>query len=129
MLTGGEDQGDQAVPLRTAYDRRDDAVVVHVSGEVDSATAPELRVQLIAAFADAAAGEVPVVVDLTGVRFFASIGLSLLVEYHQLGIRQGTPLRVVTPARSMVRALRATTLDQLLELYAELPEALAGNSS
>lgn len=125
MFTDGEHHGDHAAPLRAACERRDDAVVVHVSGEVDSTTAPVLREQLTAAFADAAADRVPVVVDLTEVRFFASIGLSLLVEHHQLGARQGTPLRVVAPAGNMLRALRATTLDRVLELYAELPEALA----
>lgn len=125
----GEYRGDQAVPLRAEHERRGDVVVIRVSGEIDPVTAPVLRERLSAAFTDAASGKGAVVVDLTAVDFVTSIGLSLLVEYHLLGDRQGTPLRVVAPARNMLRALRATTLDQLLELYPSLPQALAGTSS
>jgi anti-sigma B factor antagonist len=57
------------------------------------------------------------------------VGLSLLVQYHQVGVRQGTPLRVVAPARNPLRALRATMLDQTLNLYPTVPEAVAAPPS
>lgn len=130
MSTGQEQQGQQDEPLRIRRERRGDVIVVSMSGDVDAATAPVVREQLAAAFAEAAAdGKVPVVADLTAVDFFASAGMALLVEYHQLGVRQGTPLRVVAPARSPLRALRAATLDRLLRLYPSLPEAIADTSS
>jgi anti-sigma B factor antagonist len=98
---------------------------VSATGQVDSHTAPDLREELAAAFAETAGTRRPVLVDLAGVDFLASIGLSLLVEYHLLGARQGTPLRVVAPARNPLRALRATMLDQTLDLYRTMSEALA----
>ncbi|WP_051766612.1 STAS domain-containing protein [Saccharothrix syringae] len=121
MATGGE----YVEQLRVEREHRDDVVVVLVSGELDSTTEPRLREELTAAFAGAAVSGVPVVVDLTGVGFFASVGMALLVEHHRLGVRRGTPLRVVAPARSPLRALRAAQLDQVLDLYPDLPSALA----
>jgi anti-sigma B factor antagonist len=126
---GDERHGEQAEPVRAEREDRGGALVVRVTGQVDSHTAPEFDEQLAAAFADAAGSRSPVVVDLTAVDFLASVGLSLLVQYHQIGVRQGTPLRVAAPARNPLRALRATMLDQTLELYRSVPEALAATSS
>ncbi|MDX8035304.1 STAS domain-containing protein [Lentzea sp. BCCO 10_0856] len=111
-----------APPLKVDTEQLDAAVVLRAEGEVDSYTADLLRDKLSTAFS---AG-LPVVLDLSAVAFFASAGLSVLVEYHQLGEERDTPLRLVTPAGSVLRALRATTLNETLELYFSLPEALAG---
>lgn len=121
-MTG--DEGGVA-PLRVDTERQADAVLLRVAGEVDSYTAPELRDRMAEAFADAQPAGLPVVVDLSGIVFFGSSGLSVLVDYHTIGVDQGTPLRLVAPAGSVLRALRATTLDQMLELYFSVPEALA----
>lgn len=107
-------------PLAVDTERRDEAVVLRAAGEVDSYTAAELRASLDEAFA--AAGELPVVLDLSGVTFFASSGLSVLVEYHV----RGMPLRLVSPSGSVLRALRATTLHEELDLYLNLADALRG---
>lgn len=109
--------------LRVERQHRDDAVVVSAHGEVDGTNVSLLRDEVAAAFAEARA--VPVVVDLTDVGFFSSIGMALLVEHHRLGEDRSTPLRVVAPARSPLRALRAARLDQVLDLYPDLPTALA----
>ncbi|GGP54219.1 anti-sigma factor antagonist [Saccharothrix coeruleofusca] len=124
MVSNDQPDPDYTEPLRVGREQRERAVLVHATGEVDPSTAPLLREQLTAAFEDAGTSRLPVVVDLSGVSFFASVGLSLLVEHHQQGQRQGTPLRVVAPARTMLRALRATTLNQLLDLYPTLTDAL-----
>lgn len=108
--------------LKVDAERRDTAVVLRAEGEVDSYTAGLLRDQLAAAFSTG----LPVVLDLSRVEFFASAGLSVLVEYHLLGDDRGTPLRLVSPAGSVLRALRATTLNEMLELYFGLEEALQG---
>jgi len=112
-------------PLTVHTERRAEAVVLLAEGEVDSYTAPMLRDRLAEAFTDAAAARIPVVLDVSGVEFFASSGLSVLVEYHTLGADQGTPLRLVSPSGSVLRALRATMLNEVLELYFSLTEALA----
>ncbi|MFD4676118.1 STAS domain-containing protein [Lentzea sp. NPDC058450] len=97
-----------------------DVVVLRAEGEVDSYTAELLRDKLSEAYG---AG-VPIVLDLSGVEFFASIGLSVLVEYHQRGEERGTALRLVSPRGSVLRALKATTLNETLDLYVDLDAAL-----
>jgi anti-sigma B factor antagonist len=118
------DKGYRAGQLRVEWESRDGAVVVSAVGDVDSETAASFRAGLAAAFTEAEGG-VPVVVDLTGVRFFASVGMALLVEHHRLGEDRGTPQRVVASAGSPLRALRAARLDQALDLYPDLAAALA----
>ncbi|MEV6238382.1 STAS domain-containing protein [Lentzea sp. NPDC051838] len=110
--------------LETKTEQRDHAVILQVTGEVDSYTAPELHEHLAAAFTEAARLGFAVVLDMTGVVFLSSSGLSVLVEYHQRGDDSGTPLRVVAPAGSVLRALRATTLNELLELHDTVAQAL-----
>ncbi|GAB2847525.1 STAS domain-containing protein [Lentzea nigeriaca] len=111
-------------PLQTEAERRENAVILRVTGEVDSYTAPLLHDHLAEVFTEAAGRAV--VLDMTGVSFLASSGLSVLVEYHTRGVDEGTPLRVVAPAGSVLRALRATTLNEMIELYGTVSEALAG---
>lgn len=110
-------------PLEMEAERRDNAVVLRVSGEVDSYTAPLLHERLDEVFAEAEGRAV--VLDMSRVPFLASSGLSVLVEFHTRGEDQGTPLRVVAPAGNVLRALRATTLNEMIELYATVPDALA----
>ncbi|MFT7837924.1 STAS domain-containing protein [Saccharothrix sp. BKS2] len=122
-MTDGEHRDEQ---LRVRREHRDGAVVVEVRGEVDGTNITLVRDELTAAFREAGSG--PVVIDLTGVGFFASIGMALLVEHQRLGEVRGTPLRVVAPARSPLRALRAARLDQVLDLYPDLTAALGAPS-
>ncbi|GAA3626045.1 anti-sigma B factor antagonist [Lentzea atacamensis] len=110
-------------PLEMEAERRDDAVILRVTGEVDSYTAPLLHERLAGVFAEAKGGTV--VLDMSRVSFLASSGLSVLVDYHTRGEEQGTRLKVVAPAGNVLRALRATTLNEMIELYATVPDALA----
>ncbi len=103
---------------------RDDAVVVTVGGEVDVDTAPKLREWLDEAFA---AGKSTVVLDLTGVEFFGSVGLAMLVEYNGRGETDGVELRTVAPARTVAAPIYLTTLDKVLKLYPDTAGALAAS--
>lgn len=118
-------QAGAVAPLEMHAERRDNAVVLRVTGEVDSYTAPLLHDRLAEVFTEAKAGGLVVVLDMTHVSFLASSGLSVLVDYHTQGVEHGTSLRVVAPAGSVLRALRATTLNEMLELHASVAEALA----
>lgn len=112
-------------PLDMETEQRENAVILRVTGEVDSYSAPLLHDRLAEVFAEAANRGHAVVLDMSGVPFLASSGLSVLVEYHLRGVDQGISLRVVAPAGSVLRALRATTLNEMIELHATVPEALA----
>jgi anti-sigma B factor antagonist len=116
-------QGSQAeLPhLRVHREEVPGAVVVAVVGDVDRNTVPELEGQLVAA----TQVDVPLVLDLTGVTFLDSTGLSALVRCHQRGQRDGTGFRVVVASRAVSRPLSLTALDALLDLYPTLEAALA----
>lgn len=114
-------------PLEMETEQRDGAVVLRVTGEVDSYTAPLLHDRLAEVFTEASGRGNVVVLDMTHVSFLASSGLSVLVEYHTRGADEGRPLRVVAPAGSVLRALRATTLNEMLELYATVSQALSAD--
>ncbi len=83
-----------------------DACVVNVGGEVDALTAPELAAVVTAQLAAAAL----VVVDLDGVQFLGSAGLSVLVQANELATREDRHLRLVCHSRMINRVLAATGL-------------------
>jgi len=89
-----------------------DAVVVTVTGGVDLCSAPALISEMDQA-RRAARPPHPVIVDLSGVDFLGSAGLSLLVEAEQRCVEAGTPLRLVASSRVVLRALDAADLRQV----------------
>ncbi|QFZ18267.1 STAS domain-containing protein [Saccharothrix syringae] len=94
--------------------------VVTARGELDIATVHRLREPLLDAIGD---GRGSVVVDLTDVRFFASIGIEVLLVAHERTRTGGGELRIVTP-RLVRRTLTSVGLGDVLELHDTLEEAL-----
>jgi anti-anti-sigma factor len=109
---------------------RPEAVLVHVSGEIDSSTAGELRTRLTSALEEAG-GQEPrlLIVDLDGVTYFGSAGLNAVLDCHKQGLRAGTAVRLVADNELVVRPIEVTNLDSLLDLYPSLPDALEGRDS
>jgi anti-sigma B factor antagonist len=97
-----------------------DVRVVTVTGEVDMFTAPELAACLIAQLS---AVQV-VVVNLDGVRFLASAGLTVLFEANELAKQKGRDLRLVCNSCTANRALEATGLRMHLPFADNMPDAL-----
>jgi anti-sigma B factor antagonist len=96
--------------------------VVHVTGEVDMATEATLR----ATVADAvSAGPAALVLDLTGVTFFASAGLHVLVDVQHEATARDLDLLVAAAARAVLRPLQITGVDQLVTVVASVDQALA----
>ena len=95
--------------------------VVHVKGEVDLATAPELH-EVLAGFGPA---DGPLIVDLSDVAFLDSSGLSVLVRCHQ-HLAEGGGLRLVVTRPTTLRVLDATGLAEVLDVYATLDDAKRG---
>jgi anti-sigma B factor antagonist len=86
-------------------------VLLTVSGEVDSSTAPRLREVVDAAFADRVQA---LTVDLDGVTFLDSAGLCVLAGAHRRAAEGGVLLRVVASSRAVLRPLQITGLYDLL---------------
>ncbi|HXV93186.1 MAG TPA: STAS domain-containing protein [Pseudonocardia sp.] len=120
----GSAQPDQAVDvLATAVTRpRPGTVLLTVSGEIDTLTAPRFESGLTALLDDSDA--MPVV-DLTRVTFLASSGLAALIRAAHRAADQGRRLLLVAPSRAVTRPLEITGSDQLFDLCAGLDEALA----
>ena len=99
------------------------AVVVRMTGELDTLTAPAVDAQLTDVQADLV-GSATLVVDLSDLTFMSSAGLALLVTHHERCAEQGSRLRVVTgDNRSVLRPLRVTGLDTVLDLVATVADA------
>jgi anti-sigma B factor antagonist len=101
--------------------------VVEVGGEVDVASAPQLR-DCLRQMIDA--GSRQLVVDLRQVDFMDSVGLSVLVgalrrlRGHD---QQAGSLQLVCAEGLVLRILRLTGLDRVFPLHATLAEALGGD--
>lgn len=96
------------------------ARVVTVVGEIDALTAPELATFLTAQLV---AVQV-VVVNLDGVRFLGSAGLSVLVEANELAAREDRDLRLVCNSQTANWALEATGLRECFAFADTVPDAL-----
>ncbi|WP_170191895.1 STAS domain-containing protein [Saccharothrix syringae] len=97
--------------------------VVTVSGELDVDTAPPVRNAV-----DRALDERPpsLVLDLTGLAFFGSPGLSLLVSARERAEEAGGEFAVVATGRAVLRPLEVTGVLGLLDVRASLADALSG---
>ena len=86
-------------------------LLLTVTGEVDSSTAPQLREVLDTAFAD---GVPTLTIDLDAVTFLDSAGLCVLAGAHRRAAEAGIALRVLASSRAVVRPLQITGLYDLL---------------
>jgi anti-anti-sigma factor len=101
-------------------ERGPDARVVTVGGEIDALTAPELAAVVTEQLAAAAL----VVVNLDGVQFLGSAGLSVLVQANDLATREDRHLRLVCHSRMVNRVLDATGLRDQFSFADTVSEAL-----
>jgi anti-sigma B factor antagonist len=101
----------------------DGTFVLAVIGEVDSDTAPALSAAVLDHVDQAAGG--PCVLDLTGVTFLDSAGLTALLTatMHSEARQRALPI-VVDANRPVIRPIEVTGLDDTLTLYHTVDEAL-----
>lgn len=98
------------------------AAVLTVRGEVDIRSAPELRARLAEVLDD---GADRVVLDLLGVPFLDSTGLSVMVAAHKRLTPRGNALGVVCTAAPVLRVLTVTGLARVFSVHSTLDAALA----
>jgi anti-sigma B factor antagonist len=99
----------------------DSAVVVAVSGALDMLTAPQLAEAIDIAVS---AGPDTLIVDLTDVDFLGSAGMNAVVAAY----RAFTPLTrfaVVADGPATSRPLKLIGIDEIIDLYPNLDDALA----
>lgn len=98
-----------------------DIPVLAVTGEIDVATAPELRAHL----AEHEGDETLVVVDLSAVGFLDSTALGVLVAALRKRGDAGKQLPLVVTDPHVLKVFEITGLDQVFSISASVDEALS----
>src|SRR3954451_11689837 len=96
--------------------------VLVLRGDLDIATAPQLREALVAVID----GDARIVVDLEAVGFLDSVGLGILVSGLKRARAGGGDLELVCTSRSVLKPLEITGLDKVFTIHAAREAALAG---
>jgi anti-sigma B factor antagonist len=111
--------------LTVTTTRRSGAVVVSLAGDLDMTTVGQAAAALRAATDQG----VPVVLDMTEVRFFSSAGLNLLLQLHEDVRDRQLDVRVAGDQRAVIRPLELTGLTELFPIHPSLSDALAATPS
>ena len=96
--------------------------MLHVYGEIDMATAPRLRQQVINLVN---VGARQIVLDLCGVDFLDSIGLGVVVGAVKRVRAHDGQLRIVCDQPHLLELFQITRLDAALELHLDIDDAVA----
>lgn len=116
-------EGDNHPPapgLSVRVEPHGSAVVLHVAGEVDLVTAPQLGDSINNAMSEQPA---ILVVDLTDVDFLASAGMAVLMGCHKLA--KETSFRIVAVGSTTFRPMELTGMTEEIAIYPTLDQALA----
>jgi anti-sigma B factor antagonist len=110
--------------LLTLAERHEgDAVVLSAAGIVDMAAAPTLTDKIRAILRRRPAA---LVIDLSGVTFLATAGMSVLMEAYRKSEELAICLRVVAQGPVTVKSMQLLGIDDLLAIYPTVSTALQG---
>ncbi|GAA4594490.1 anti-anti-sigma factor [Actinoplanes octamycinicus] len=106
----------------TITEHRPDVAVLHLQGELDADTAEQLR----AALAGLLDRPVPrIVVDLTGLKFCDSIGLSTFVISKEVIAARGGWLSFAAANPFLTTLLETVGLNRYFAIFPEVDDAIA----
>jgi len=118
----GEPGVSPALAVQTT--ERNGAIVVGLVGELDMTTV-DLASQ---ALDDATARGTFVILDMTGLRFFSSAGLNLLLQLRREMDAKKLDVRLAGDQRAVARPLELTGLTELFPIHKSVTEALAAEA-
>ena len=95
--------------MEVTVSRTDDQVVVTIEGEIDVSNRPQLSDALRTV---AEGTESVVLVDVSGLRFMDSSGISELISVYRAVTERGSSFRIVNPTASFRRLLEITGLSE-----------------
>ncbi len=98
------------------------AHIICVRGEIHVSTAPEFAQRLSAAIDG---GKTLVVLDMTGVEFIDSTGLSVLLNGLRLVTQMHGRLALVCTNPTVLRLFQITSLDATFDIFDDRPKAIA----
>jgi anti-sigma B factor antagonist len=113
--------------MHIAVRREGEEAFIHLEGELDLSSAPQLRELLVTMLS----GDPPrrVVVDLSDLVYLDSTGLSVFVTAHKRTSSTGTQFCLDNPNPSVRRLLRITALDQIFDVLDTAEPAAPGRMS
>jgi len=101
--------------MEIGRERRTNATVLRLTGELDLATAPDVLAAVEAATTDG--GPSRLVLDMSGVSFIDSTGVRTLLEANRVA---GNDLSLLAPSPAVTRVLELTELRGHLNEIADL---------
>ncbi|MCB1029837.1 MAG: STAS domain-containing protein [Acidimicrobiales bacterium] len=108
--------------LRIDVGQQGSWTVLGVGGEIDVATAPRLRDQMIAALSE---GKHNLVVNLEAVDFIDSTGLGVLISGLKRVKTHGGEFRLVSAEQRLLKIFEITGLDAVFNIHPSVDEATA----
>lgn len=109
--------------LRIDVTERGDWSVLQVGGEIDIATAPRLREQLIRLVNDR---RFNLVIDLEGVDFIDSTGLGVLIGALKRVKSHDGDLQLVATDSRILKVFEITQLDTIFQIHQSLDTVVVG---
>jgi anti-sigma B factor antagonist len=100
--------------------------VLTVTGEVDVATAPQLRQEAVRL---TTSGQANLIIDLSGVDFLDSTGLGVIVGVLKRARTHGGELAVVGAENHVRKVFDITRISDVLPMFATVEEACAALSN
>ena len=105
---------------------RDACAVLTVTGELDVATAPQLRQEAVRL---TTSGQAHLVIDLSGVDFLDSTGLGVIVGVLKRARTHGGELAVCGAENHVRKVFEITRISDVLPMHATVDEACAAMTS
>ncbi|CCH31667.1 STAS domain-containing protein [Actinosynnema sp. NPDC047251] len=113
--------GSDASASGVSVEERGQVVVLRVVGEVDMSNSDGLRDRGVSLLEGAPTA---LVVDLSGVTFFASSGIAALAHLRERSAVAGCPPVHVVAGRAVRRSLEVTAMSTLLPLHDSVDDAV-----
>lgn len=98
------------------------AHVIRVRGEIHVSTAPEFTQRLTAAIES---GKTAIVLDMSGVEFIDSTGLSVLLNGLRLVTQMHGRMAIVCTNPTVLRLFQITSLDETFDIFEDREAAIA----
>ncbi len=96
--------------------QQDDIVIIHVKGEVDLCTSPELRALILQYLKKSKS----VLVELSAVAYIDSSGIASLVEGYQLSRQHQLTFALISVNKTVASVLKLAKLDKVFQIYPSL---------
>jgi anti-sigma B factor antagonist len=116
---------ERAAPLQVHSEDHGRAVVVSLVGELDMSTADAAA----GALRTATTGAEAVVVDLTGLTFFASAGLNILLQLRKELRDVGVDVRLAANQRAVLRPMELMGVADQFPIHVSVADALGSSGS